>query len=339
MTEPDLNAAFERLQTGRILVTGAAGFIGSNLARYILENTSYSVVSLDRLDDAGNLERLAELKGRFKTRLQCYWHDLKAKLHPGLIRGEFKYIAHLAAGSHVDRSHADPIGFVLDNVLGTANLLEWAREHHPMTKLLYFGTDEVFGPAPDGVDYHEHSRFEPENMYAATKAGGELLCLAYVHQHGMPIVATHCCNCYGPAQSPEKFIPLAIGRIQRGELLQIHARGGVSSSRLYIQVDDVSAAVMTVLERGGVIHDDQSGRYNIRADQELSNLDVAQRIARLLGRELRYELVENPPNRPKPDMRYALGDTKLRALGWAPRVSFDDGLAAVVSTAQALAAE
>lgn len=316
--------------TARILVTGGAGFIGSNFIAYVLENTSYSVLSIDRLDDAGSLERLAAIKSRYPTRLHCRWHDLRAVITPDVAPGEFAYIVHMAAGSHVDRSHADPIGFVLDNVLGTANLLEWARKYQPRTKLLYFGTDEQFGPAPPGVEYREHDRFEPENQYAATKAGAELLCLAYVHQHGMPIVATHCCNVYGPNQSAEKFIPLAIGKIQRGELLQIHARGGVSSSRLYIQVDDVSRAVLTVLERGGVIHDDRSGRYNIRADEEMSNLDVAHNIAALLELPLRYELVENPPNRPKPDMRYGLSDDKLRALGWAPRVGFDEGLADVV---------
>jgi len=325
--------------TQRILVTGAAGFIGANLTRHILESTPYSVVSLDRLDEAGNLARLSELKQRFPDRLTTYWHDLRAPIHASALRGEFRYIAHLAAGSHVDRSHTDPIGFVMDNVVGTANMLEWARQHHPTTKFLFFGTDEIFGPAPAGVDFHEHSRFEPENLYAATKAGAELLCLAYVHQHHMPIVATHCCNVFGPMQHREKFIPLAIEKIRRGELLQIHARGGKSSSRLYIHVDDVSRAVMTVLERGGVIHDDASGRYNIRANQELSNLDVACRIASLMNRVVRYELVENPPNRPKPDMRYALSDSKLRALGWAPMVDFDAGLSSVVEQSMAQAAE
>lgn len=320
--------------TQRILVTGAAGFIGANLTRHILESTPYSVTSLDRLDEAGNLARLSELKTRFHDRLQCYWHDLRAPIHVSSLKGEYRFIAHLAAGSHVDRSHTDPIGFVMDNVVGTANMLEWARQNQPRTKFLYFGTDEVFGPAPAGLHYHEHSRFEPENLYAATKAGAELLCLAYVHQHGMPIVATHCCNVFGPMQHREKFIPLAIEKIEREEVLQIHARGGVPSSRLYIHVVDVCSAVMAVLERGGVIHDDASGRYNIRADQELSNLDVAQRIATRLGKPLHYELVENPPNRPKPDMRYALSDSKLRALGWAPKVGFDAGIEALLGLSE-----
>ena len=319
--------------TGRILLTGAAGFIGSNFARYLLEHTDYSVTSLDRLDEAGSLERLADLKCRFPRRLDCVWHDLQAPIQPRLLRHDYKYVVHMAAGSHVDRSVRDPVQFVRDNVLGTAHLLEFARHHLPGVKVLYFSTDEVFGPARQGEEFDEHARWNPENPYAATKAGGEALCPAYATQYGMPIVVTHCCNAYGPGQDDEKFVPLAIKRIQRGDTLQIHARDGVVSSRLYIHVDDVARATLTVLEKGGVICDPTSGRYNICAAEELSNLVVAERIATLLGKPLRYELVENPPNRPKPDLRYAISDAKLRALGWRPQVSFGDGLASLVASA------
>lgn len=315
----------------RLLITGAAGFIGSNFARFLLETTDYSVTSLDRLDEAGSLERLAGLKSRYPTRLECVWHDLRAPISPWLLRGrEFGAIVHMAAGSHVDRSVRDPVGFVMDNVVGTANLLEYARHQQPGVKVLYFSTDEVFGPAGPGEVFDESARFNPENPYAASKAGGEALCPAYAAQYGMPIVVTHCSNAYGPNQHPEKFVPLCIDRIQRGETIQIHARGGIVSSRLYIHVDDVSRATLTVLERGGVICDSTSGRYNIRAMAELSNLYVAQTIASQLGQPLRYELVENPPNRPKPDLRYALSDAKLRALGWEPTVDFETGLAALL---------
>jgi dTDP-glucose 4,6-dehydratase len=320
--------------TENILITGAAGFIGSHFARHVLEQTAYSVVSLDRLDDAGNLARLAELKQRFPDRLRIVHHDLRAEIKPADLPETFKYIVHMAAGSHVDRSLSHVLQFVQDNVAGTANLLEWARWHQPGVKVLYFSTDEVFGPAPEGVEYSEHSRHEPENHYAATKAGAEALCPAYAHQCKMPIVVTHCCNVYGPMQHGEKFIPLVIGKIKRGEMVQIHARGGVSSSRLYIHVDDVSRATMTVLEKGGVICDDQTGRYNIRPDAEQSNLDVAASIAELLELPFQFELVENPPNRIKPDMRYGISDAKLRALGWAPRVPFHVGLAELVKQAR-----
>ena len=320
--------------TDRILITGAAGFIGANLARYILANTAYSVASLDRLDDAGNLERLIALKQQYPDRLVSYWHDLRAPIQPDYIRGEFRYIAHLAAGSHVDRSVRNPLDFVQDNCVGTANLLEWARRMHPTTKLLDFSTDEVVGAAPEGEEFDELSPMNPLNPYAAAKAAGEVLCPAWANTYGMPIAVTRCTNVYGPMQHKEKFIPLCIEKIARGETIQIHAAGKVSSTRFYVHVDDVSRAVLTVLEKGGVLGGRGSGRYGISGDQEYSNLDVAKRIASLMGRELRYELVDFVANRPKHDMRYAIKSSRLEALGWAPSVDFDAGLAEVVRLAQ-----
>lgn len=331
-----MQSAFDKLmarQTGRILITGAAGFIGANLTRYILENTGYSVASLDRLDDAGNLERLAALKQRFPGRLDCYHHDLRAPIHDSYIRGAFQYIAHLAAGSHVDRSVRNPLEFVQDNCVGTANLLEWARKHHPTTKLLYFSTDEVVGAADDGESFDELSPMAPTNPYAAAKAAGEVLCPAWAATYGMPIAITRCTNVYGPMQHREKFIPLCIERIARGETIQIHSRGAVSSTRYYVHVDDVSRAVLTVLEQGGTLGGRGTGRYGISGDREYSNLDVAERIARLMGKTLRYEQVDFVPNRPRHDMRYCIKSSRLEALGWKPQVDFDAGLAAVVSSA------
>jgi len=321
--------------TDRILVTGGAGFIGSNFCRYLLRNTDYSVVCLDRLDEAGTLERVTDLKQVWFDRFASVWHDLKAALNPEhrslrVLREPFRYIVHMAAGSHVDRSIRDPIGHILDNVLGTGHALEYARRWQPDAKFLYFSTDEVFGPAPLGVSFTEHSRWEPNNPYAATKAGGEALCPAYAHQYGLRIAVTHCTNIYGPEQYAEKFIPLCVDMIEHGQIIQIHSLAGVSATRYYVHVNDVSAATLTVLEKGGVIGGPDSGRYNISGDEEWSNLEVAQKIAALLGKPLQYELVENPPGRPKPDMRYALRGEKLRALGWAPRISLDEGLRQVV---------
>lgn len=315
----------------RILVTGAAGFIGAAFTRHCLE-LGWHVTALDRLDHAGNQARLAPLQARYWDKLAVVWHDLRAELKPAQFPDKYDYVVHMAAGSHVDRSLRDPMGFIADNVVGTGHLLEWVRYHQPQAKVLMFSTDEIYGPAPLGHDFDEHARFEPENHYAATKAGAELLCPAYAHQCGLQIVVTHCCNAYGPGQDEEKFIPLCIRKIQSGEVVQIHSRGGVSSSRLYIHVDDVCRATLTALLKGGVIADDHSGRYNIRADAEQSNLEVAQAIAEILGRPLRFELVENPPNRIKPDMRYGISDAKLRALGWAPQISFATGLSQILAS-------
>src|SRR5882724_771494 len=329
-----ISEAFSRLTIPhppeRILVTGAAGFIASNFTRYVLENTQYSVVSLDRLDDAGNLQRLAELKTRFPTRLQAYWHDLRAPIHADYIRGEFKYIVHMAAGSHVDRSVRNPLEVITDNCVGTAHLLEWARRNAPTTKLLYFSTDEVVGSA-DGVEsFDELSPMNPLNPYAAAKAAGEVLCPAWANTYGQPIAITRCTNVYGPMQHREKFIPLCIGR---NETIQIHAQGKRSSTRYYVHVDDVSRAVLTVLTKGGVLGGRGTGRYGISGDREYSNLEVAQRIAGLIGKDLHYELVDFVPNRPRHDMRYAIKSDRLGALGWMPVADFDDGLAELVKLA------
>jgi len=320
----------------RILITGAAGFIGSNLARYILANTDWDVVSLDRLDEAGALQAIVDLKQSYCDRVTSIWHDLKSPINPAQrslepLRRPFRYIAHLAAGSHVDRSIRDPLLFLHDNVIGTANLLEYVRHHQSPEKTLVFGTDEIYGAADHNESFDEYDRWHPTNPYAASKCGSEALCPAWANTYGMPIVATHCTNVMGENQHVEKFIPIAIERISAGLTLQIHARAGVPSSRCYVHVDNVSSAVLTILERGTVIGGPGTGVYNISGADDVSNLAVAQRIAELLGKPLHYELVENVVNRPRPDMRYAISDARLRALGWAPHVSFDEGLRRIVA--------
>lgn len=311
-----------------ILVTGGAGFIGSALVGHILRETDWNVVVLDKLDEAGEQGRLERVKRLHGKRLEFFWHDLRAPINPVMLRrhGPFRYVAHLAAGSHVDRSVRDPVGFVLDNCVGTAHLFEYCREHQQAEKVLYFSTDEVFGPAPHGIEYDEHSPHTPNNPYAASKAAAEALCPAWANTYGLPIVVTHCTNVYGPGQYREKFIPLVAEKLARGETIQIHAKGGVPSSRYYVHVEDVARAVMTVLERGGVMAGPNTGKYNITGDDEYSNLEVAHEVAAHLKLPIRAELVDFVPNRPRHDMRYAIGGQKLRVLGWRPQVRLTDGL-------------
>lgn len=331
----------------RILVTGGCGFVGSHLVSWILEKTDWEVVVLDRLDSAGSQNRLARRVGYQKHRERCpvVHHDLRAAISDSVARdlftgngafefSRFDYIAHLAAGSHVDRSVVDPVTYVLDNVLGTANLLEFARLHcalEPDGRFQYFGTDEVFGSAPDGVAFTPLGRHRPLNPYAATKSGGEMLCPAYAQTYGMPIVITHCTNVIGPDQHAEKFIPIAINKTKLGEPVTIHTVNGEPCSRYYIDVDNVSAAVMTVLESGSLLGEtESSGRYNIGGDVEISNVTIVQEVADLLGREPRYTFQENPPGRLRPDLRYCVDSSELRGLGWAPHVSFKESLARTV---------
>jgi dTDP-glucose 4,6-dehydratase len=321
--------------TDRILCTGGLGFIGSHFVEHLLATTTDDVVVLDRIDAAGNQSRLPEWAIK-EGRLRVVWHDLKAPINQSVgkqLGNDFRYVVHMAAGSHVDRSIKEPALFVLDNVLGTCHLLDWLRDSTTVGKILYFGTDEIFGPAKPGQKFKDHARIRSNNPYSATKAGGEVLCDAYVHQYGMPIVVTHSTNVYGPRQDPEKFIPLVVGKLRRDETVQIHCdEHGNVSTRYYLWVEDVCRAVMTVLRKGGILSGRATGKYNISGALEVSNLDLAQMIASLMGATLRYELVTSPAGRPKPDMRYGLDCTRLKALGWRPLVSLEQGLEETVKS-------
>lgn len=316
----------------RILITGAAGFIGRHFTRYVLEQTGWSVVMLDRLGEGSKPDEVAMwLRSipQARERTRFYWHDLRSYRQPD-IHGPVNYIVHLAAGSHVDRSIKDPLGFIADNVTGTAHLLEFARRCEGMEKFLHFSTDEVFGAATDGRAFDEYDSFHPTNPYAASKAAAEALCPAWANTFGLPIVVTRCTNVCGPGQDAEKFIPSTVVKVGRGEVVQIHSRNGAPSSRKYIDVEDVCSATLTALTRGGVISGRNSGYYNIAGEVDHSNLEVAQSIAKLMGKPLLHELVQDPPNRPRPDMRYDLDASRLKALGWSPRVELVETLTRIL---------
>jgi dTDP-glucose 4,6-dehydratase len=309
----------------RVLITGGAGFVGRHLVRYLLANTDWDLTVLDRLGEGANLQELA--KSTY-GRLHFMWHDLRAPLRWEGLR--FRNIIHLAAGSHVDRSIKDPLGFVADNVVGTAHLLEFARRVEGLEKFLHFSTDEVFGAA-NGKAFDEYDSFHATNPYSASKAAAEALCPAWANSFRLPIVVTRCTNVAGPGQDGEKFIPSTIAKVGRGEVVQIHSRNGAASSRKYIDVDDVCGAIVTVLARGGVISGRGSGFYNIAGETDYSNVDVAARIAELMGKTLAWELVEDPPNRPRPDLRYDLNNSRLKGLGWEQRVSIESTLKRILA--------
>src|SRR5579864_25783 len=331
----------------KLLVTGGVGFIGHHFIRYVLENTDASVVCLDRIDSAGDANRLTatEQWATWVRRLSFVHHDLRAEINwrvgDALLTGRglfdarpFDHVIHMAAGSHVNRSVEDPVGFVLDNVVGTAHLLDFCRNRRVASgKILYFSTDEVFGPAREDESFGAWSRFNPANPYAAAKAGGEALCSAYANTYGLSILVTHCTNVFGERQHREKFIPACIDQIRRGETVMVHADSTRtrSSSRFYTYVDNVSSAVLFLLERGLPMDGSgMLGKFNISGGREISNLELAQKIADLLHKPLKYEMVDFCPERPKHDMRYAVDASELLSAGWREEVSFEDGLERVV---------
>ena len=325
----------------RALITGGAGFIAHHLIGQILERTDWEIVSLDRLDYSGNLNRLHDLMLTFdpevRKRVKIVHHDLKAELNP-LVRsevGNVDYIIHLAAGSHVDRSIDYPMEFVMDNVVGTVNILEFARTQKNLERFVYFSTDEVFGPAPDGIKYKENDRYNSTNPYSATKAAAEEIAVAYENTYGLPIYITHTMNVFGERQHPEKFIPMCIKRARDGESITIHSDSTktIPGSRHYIHAEDGADAVLFLLDYEGEFEKTWGGakcpKFNIVGSEELNNLELATIIAEAQGKELKYEMVDFHSSRPGHDLRYALDGDKRKQLGWQPAKSVRERIAEV----------
>ena len=329
----------------RVLITGGAGFIAHHLIYYLLNNTNWEIVSLDRLDYSGNLNRLdnilSKLEKKQKSRVKVVFHDLKSEINPWIKKeiGEIDIILHLAAGSHVDRSIDYPMEFVLDNVVGTANILEYARALNISNKLerfIYFSTDEVFGPAPKGVDYKENDRYNSTNPYSATKAGGEELAVAYENTYNLPIYITHTMNVFGERQHPEKFIPMCIKKIRDGESVTIHSdkTKKIPGSRHYIHAEDVAEAIHFIITNKLEDEIDFGGakcpKFNIVGSEELNNLELAQIIANCQNKELKYEMVDFHSSRPGHDLRYSLSGEKMKKLGWQPSIKLTERIKQVV---------
>ncbi len=326
------------------LITGGAGFIAHHLIARILNETDWNIVTLDRLDYSGNLNRLNDIlefqcTPEQRKRVRVVWHDLKAELNP-LVRkeiGKVDYVLHLAAGSHVDRSIDYPMEFVMDNVVGTCNILDFARSQDNIERFLYFGTDEVFGPAPDGIKYKEEDRYNSTNPYSASKAGGEELAVAYENTYKLPVYVTHTMNVFGERQHPEKYIPMCIRRARDGDVITVHSdrTKTIAGSRHYIHADDVSSAVLFLLNYQGTFAptwgNAKCPKFNIVGSEELNNLELAQIIADAQGKELNYEMVDFHSSRPGHDLRYALDGNKMKELGWTPAKSVRDRIAQVTN--------
>ena len=223
--------------------------------------------------------------------------------------------------------------FVQDNVVGTCNLLDYARHYLPgLEKFINFGTDEVFGSAPNGVEYQEYDRYNSRSPYSATKAGAEELCVAYENTFGMPIYCTHTMNVFGERQSPEKFIGIAMRKILNNEPVTIHcdeATGTQSGLRHWVHAADVADATMFIMDlphKEFPLAKDFGGatcpKFNIVGQQEISNFDVAQKIANILGKELKYTMIGYDTQRPGHDFRYALSGEYMKKLGWEPKYDF-----------------
>jgi dTDP-glucose 4,6-dehydratase len=306
-----------------VLLTGGAGFIGSNLVRLLLaERPDWRIVNLDKLTYAGNAENLAGLEDHPRHRLVR--GDIgNGELVAELFRAErIEAVLHLAAESHVDRSILAPAVFIETNVRGTQVLLEAAREFK-VKRFVHVSTDEVYGSlGPTGL-FTEETPLAPTSPYSASKASSDLLALAYAHTFGLPVVVTRCSNNYGPYQFPEKLIPLMIANALRDRSLPVYGDG--QNVRDWIHVEDHCRGLLAALERGvpGQV-------YNFGAASERRNLEIVRQVLSLLGKP--ESLIAFVRDRPGHDRRYAIDARKAQAaLGWAPRHRFEAALAATVA--------
>ena len=304
----------------KLLVTGGAGFIGSNFVHHVIEHTDHHVTVLDKLTYAGNR---ASLEGLPASRFAFVLGDIgDADLVDGLVTAA-DAVVHFAAESHNDNSLDDPRPFLDTNVVGTYILLEAVRRHS--TRFHHISTDEVYGDLEldDPARFTEMTPYNPSSPYSSTKAASDLLVRAWVRSFGVRATLSNCSNNYGPYQHVEKFIPRQITNVLRGERPKLY--GGGHNVRDWIHADDHSAAVLTILERGTI-----GETYLIGADGEKNNKEVVELILIALGQPT--DAYDHVVDRPGHDVRYAIDSTKLRReLDWAPRFSdFSAGLAETV---------
>jgi dTDP-glucose 4,6-dehydratase len=301
----------------KLVVTGGAGFIGSNFVRQVLaKHPQYSILNLDKLTYSGNLHTLQDVKA--DPRHTFVRGDIcdRRKVQE-VLSGGVEAVVHFAAESHVDRSILDSAAFVKTNVLGTQCLLEAARAAG-VRRFVLVSTDEVYGSAAPGEKFTEESRLAPNSPYAASKAGADLVARSYFRTYRFPVIITRCTNNYGPYQYPEKFLPLIITRAMRGESIPVYGDG--QQVRDWIYVTDHCAALDTILHQGR-----EGEIYNLGAGNEWANVEIARRILHLLGKP--ESLLTYVQDRPGHDRRYALESEKVqRELGWAPETTLEAGL-------------
>ena len=324
----------------RVLLTGAAGFLGSHALRHILTNTDWHVVCPVTFRHHGMPERIVtQLEGLDPERVELVRWDMTAPADDLMLTvfGEIDYVINYASESHVDRSIETPVPFVQHNVAIMLNVLELVRRLN-VSHLIQISTDEVYGPAPAGQLHAEWSTTLPSNPYSASKAAQEAIAVAYWRTYGVPLTVVNSMNLIGETQDPEKFVPKTLRSLMRGEPVIVHAQrdrsvsgGWHVGSRFYMHARNLADAVLFLLRRGnapmyGDAGVDRPDRWNVVGEREVDNDEMAQLIASYAGLngDLRY--VDYHTSRPGHDLRYALDGAKLAAAGWTPPIPLEGAL-------------
>jgi len=308
----------------RVAITGGLGFVGHHFVEHFIKNTDWHIVIIDRLSYAGSLDRLRDINVYNDERITVLTADFTLPVEENLAAeiGEVDYIFHLGAESHVDNSITDPVRFAQSNVVGTVHMLNFARTLKNLKCFYYFSTDEVFGSIDVGWsnvgDVHR-----PSNPYSASKSAAEMFCIAYANTYNLPIAITRSMNIFGERQDSEKFIPIVIRKVMEGETVTIHANADKTKagSRFYIHARNVADGYMHLINNE--VYD---GEYHITGEQEVDNLQLAQKIAAIIGKPLKYEMVDFHSSRPGHDLRYALSPVSMQEIGWEVPRTFDESL-------------
>jgi dTDP-glucose 4,6-dehydratase len=343
----------------RVLLTGIGGFIGAHCLDHWLKETDWEIIGIDSFRHKGSVRRLEEVhqrdmrwactyKEEWARRVKIYSHDLSVPLDhqlENLIMGrkvdengcivdqKLDYIVNMASDSAVERSASDPVACLRNNYDLTINMLEFARKVRP-TIFYQVSTDEVYGEAKSGQSHKEWDVIMPSNPYAASKAAQEAVAISYWRTYGVPVVITNTMNNIGEWQDPEKFLPKIIQFVATGQEMPIYADSeSTIGTRFYLHAKNHADAFVFLSKHSASKYDlgsDRPDRYNVCGDVELNNLELAQLVAKILGKPLRFKLVKPETARKGYDRRYALDGSKMKQMGWVPPLTFEQSIERIV---------
>jgi len=318
--------------SSKVLITGIGGFIGSHLMEHILDNTDWDIVGIDSFRHKGITDRITDSRyyELCKERVTILTHDLTAPISPIMVEtiGQVDFIINMASESHVDRSIEDPVPFIRNNVDLTLNMLEYARISKPRA-FIQISTDEVYGPMHGKVAHPEWDTILPSNPYSASKAAQEAIAISYWRTYSVPLIITNTMNNYGERQDPEKYLPKIIRAVMKGDILTVHGTPEDIGSRFWLHARNHADALTWLLQYHSPKMFPEFNlptRFNVVGDKQINNLEMAQLVAKVSNKPLKFILEDFHSTRPGHDPHYGLDGSLLKQYGWRPPVNLESSL-------------